>query len=178
TGATLDAAPLADAALAILTLTAPTVDVLEFCRLLRSPFLGGADAEADARAELEYRLRRRGEIRVALADVSTLAAQEDRPWHCPLLARGLTALANLHRQARGRRLPGAWIEVLEQQLAALGWPGERAANHAEQGILTHWYETLASLHQAALLTGEVEYRDVPPLLRTLLRGAGQRSGDG
>ncbi|MBI3992436.1 MAG: hypothetical protein HY342_04115, partial [Candidatus Lambdaproteobacteria bacterium] len=68
-GLPLAAWPLAQAALAMLGLGLHPLPLERIAEVLLSPFLGGGETEADARALLDARLRRHGELHLSLGDL-------------------------------------------------------------------------------------------------------------
>jgi ATP-dependent helicase/nuclease subunit B len=117
--------PFMAAALQILTLHAPTTDSLRFCQLLRSPWLVAADEEADGRVMLEWRIRRRGELQVRLADVRDWCLQQDKPWYCPVLGRALLQAQQRKRSRQGlmewmNEFTAAWQQLLNLDILTTG----------------------------------------------------------
>jgi ATP-dependent helicase/nuclease subunit B len=137
----VDRYPVITTALDILDLNQEVIPLLDFCHLLRSPFLGGAEAEAYARACLESALRRAGAHLVRLADVRYLAGQEDKPWYCPVLLAGLLTMENLRLRHRGRQHWQIWLDFIDKQLDAMGWPGDHPDTSTVR-ILKDWQQLL------------------------------------
>jgi ATP-dependent helicase/nuclease subunit B len=114
-------------------------------RLLRSPFLAGWEEEGAARALLDARLRRSGELQLTLHSLHYEARQEDRSWHCPLLAARLARLLETRKTLMSRRSPGAWVEAFSAWLRELGWAQGRTLSSAEYQTRQAWRELLAGL---------------------------------
>jgi ATP-dependent helicase/nuclease subunit B len=96
--------------------------------LLRSPFLGGAEAEWSRRALLDAKLRRK-----SLWDIS-VPMLRDSAESCPQLQRVLRRVEN--------KLPTRDIDGL---LEAFGWPGDRPLSSDEFQTVEAWRDLLSSL---------------------------------
>ncbi len=92
--------------------------------LLRSPFLGGAEKEWQARAQLDAKLRKNG-----LWDVSVSRLLE-APGSCPQLQRVLRRVEKQLRKLPGEQQPSEWSRGIVDLLDAFGWPGDRALSSA------------------------------------------------
>jgi ATP-dependent helicase/nuclease subunit B len=108
----------------------------EISRLLLSPYLGEADAERGARALLDCRMRRRGDVDVAIPAV--IDAARNAPVPCPGLAIRLETLTTMRDAMPRRASMQEWMRFAEDLLNAAGWPGDRALNGAEQAALSEW----------------------------------------
>jgi probable DNA repair protein len=125
--------PLVEAALSLLALAHGAVDFATASQLVRSPFLGGAEAEISRRAALDARLRRGGEATVTLPKLIAALDKSSR-------LRG--HLEKMFEAARARPdSPGDWARHFSTLLEAAGFPGERALDSAE-------HQTRARLHEA------------------------------
>ncbi len=132
--------PIVHAALAVLALAMGEIDFTLLSRLLRSPFIGGAQSECTRRARLDAELRRRLPARVTLARVTALVT------HCALLRERLEALYEVAQQLpSGVDTPAAWGRHFSTLLEAVGFPGERTLDSAEFQTRIKWYEMLAEL---------------------------------
>ena len=142
-GAPLADFPLVADALLVLALAGPQVAFEQASRLVRSPFIGGAETEIDVRARLDARLRERSSPAITLEQLLRLAAASQGARAALLLDR-LAALA----QARKEKLFGAkpaseWAKAFSEALRAAGFPGERALDSAEHQGLERWHALLA-----------------------------------
>jgi ATP-dependent helicase/nuclease subunit B len=143
----LAAAPLVDAALAILELAGGPVSFDRASRLLRSPFLAGAEAEMAVRARLDLVLRRKAPASVSLARLRGLVGSESgrRPGlACPMLVTALDGLVESAASA-GPAAPHDWARRFTAHLDAMGFPGERTLDSAEFQTLAKWREVLSTL---------------------------------
>ncbi len=106
--------------------------------LLRSPFLGGAHREADARARFDLTLRGFGQQTISVAKMRALA--ENRPGLAELVA--ILQQLEAFSAESSQRLPGVWAELFAAQLHDCGWPGERTLSSREYQALTSFQENV------------------------------------
>ncbi len=138
-GAPLAHYPLVHAALSILELALREVPFERGSRLVRSPFVGGAEIEMAARARLDVALRRRAPAFLTLGRLVALV--ED----CPLLRARLEALFALAREAAGgERSPHDWARRFSALLEAAGFPS-RSLDSVEFQARAKLNEALAEL---------------------------------
>ena len=146
-GEPLSAAPLADAALALVDLAVGPVEYQRASRLLRSPFIAGATAEMAQRARLDASLRRLAPARLTLARLRALipeaSARRGAP-ACPRLCALLDALLGA-AQDQARAPAHEWARRFSTLLEAAGFPGERVLDSTEYQTLAKWREALAEL---------------------------------
>ena len=135
--------PVADA-LAVLSLLHGEVEFESASRILRSPFVAGAEAERSGRARLDARLRDRSGARIDLAGLAQLVGAPLFS-SAPVFADRLARVAQSWRE-RGRRKQraSAWATAWAEALRALGFPGERSPDSQEYQALQKWKETLAA----------------------------------
>jgi probable DNA repair protein len=163
-GEPLASRPLVSAIFTALELAGRGVDFERASRLIRSPFLAGAEAEFAQRARLDARLRERATPAVTLDGLRALLAREDAP--CPLLARRLAALADF-RKARlfGAQAPSAWCGAVTGALALIGFPGERDLDSVEYQTLAKWREVVAGFAALDRVLPRTGYGDAVSRLR-------------
>ena len=146
-GEPLAAQPLVDAALALLEISTGPVAYERASRLLRSPFIAGAEPEMLARARADAALRRVAPATISLARLRALLPQA-------LERRGgtssprLTALLDTLIAAgplQGRAPPHEWARRFTALLDAAGFPGDRSLDSVEYQALARWRETVAEL---------------------------------
>ncbi|MBI4293607.1 MAG: PD-(D/E)XK nuclease family protein [Betaproteobacteria bacterium] len=121
-------------------------------RLLRSPFIAGAEAELASRAQLDAELRRVAGPRICLErmrrSIAKLTDSDSRyaiP-ACPILSRGLADLSVCAREnLAGSKGPAEWARAMSALLDAIGFPGERALDSVEYQSLKKFHEALAAL---------------------------------
>ena len=143
----LSAAPLVDAALAIVELAGGPLSFDRASRLLRSPFIAGAEAEMAVRARLDLWLRRKAPATISLGKLRGLVGSESskRPdLACPALVTALDRLVEAAASA-GAAAPHDWARRFTAQLDAMGFPGERTLDSAEFQTLGKWRDVLSTL---------------------------------
>lgn len=144
-GAPLADYPVVHAALAILEASVHALEFERWSRLLRSPFLAGAEAEFAARARLDASLRRRLPARPTLARVIGEAGQGEA---CPLLRAALEKLYAVAQKAKADT-PHALAQHFTALLEAAGFPGERTADSAEFQARARFNSLLAEFSRLA-----------------------------
>ena len=156
-GSPLAAHPLVADALRALELAGDAAAFEDASRLLRSPFIGGAETELDARARLDERLRRRCAPSITLDRLARAAASPKMP-HAPMLLAHLERLAQSRKPHRSA-LHGAaeWAKAFSESLAALGFPGERTLDSGEYQALARWHELLAEFATLERVSGKMAY---------------------
>ena len=148
-GLPLDTFPAVKAALAALESLRRRIPFPTVSLLLRSPFLGGADAERDARARLELRLRERVGENIGLKALATFAGTVG----VPRLSGILQALMEKQAALPSKQLPSAWARHFADALTRAGWPGERALDSGEYQAVTTLQDVIGSLVQLDAAVG-------------------------
>ena len=133
-GAPLADYPLVRAALSLLELAAGEIPFEQASRLVRSPFLGGAEPEMAQRALLDAGLRKKAPARIALGKLIGLIDG------CPVLRQRLEALFGV-AQPEGDS-PHDWGRHFTALLDAAGFP-ERKLDSDEFQTRAKFNETLA-----------------------------------
>ena len=142
-GIALKAYPLVHDALLLLELAGRETEFANASRLLRSPYLGGAEVEMAARARLDAVLRRRASPRVSLDALLRLMAVKNAP-RATELAQRLAQLAEFRRSDLfGPRLASDWAKAISQALTIAGFPGDRGLDSTEYQTLKKWHEVVA-----------------------------------
>lgn len=158
--------PLVHAALAIMELAHGETDFALASRLIRSPFLGGADSEAAHRARLDAALRKRAPARLTLPKL--LGLIETTGIGCTLLARQLAALfAYAKQNLSGSRSPQDWARQFSALLEAAGFPGERVLDSDEFQTRAKFYDTLGEFARLERVTLKITYNQSLTRLRRL-----------
>jgi len=151
--------PLIDFALSLLEISWREIPFGEVSRLMRSPFLGGAEAEMTRRARLDAKLR--GTLG-ATVSLPKLIGSID---HCPVLRMVLEKVFVLKNE--NRPSPGAWARHFSALLEAAGFPGERALDSDEFQTRAKWHETLAELAKLERIAKEMSLPEAFAFLRQL-----------
>ncbi|MEO8417679.1 MAG: PD-(D/E)XK nuclease family protein [Methylophilaceae bacterium] len=144
-GEPLPLQPLIGTALALLRLAVSRYRLAqqECGWLLRSPHWSAAITEADARARLEARMRRKLGGTIRLEQMLRLARKAGADGSGVMrLVQHLEAL-NAEAAAWSRKQsPSAWAQAFAQMLKGAGWPGERGLSSHEFQARQAWLEAL------------------------------------
>ena len=169
-GEALNSYPLVNAAFLALELAGREIDFERASRLIRSPFIAGAESEFERRARLDAKLRESAEPVVTLDRLLVLIEREDAG--CPVLAQGLAALAEF-RKARlfGGQPPSAWAKAISEAQTAIGFPGERGLDSAEFQALAKWHEVVADFAALDRVLPRAGYADAVSRLRRMAADA-------
>ncbi len=106
--------------------------------LLRSPYLGGSQHEADSRARLDCQLRSFRQQQIGLKRLVELAKIDDRAL---VAAEQFSLLLNAAADS-SNRLPGEWAAEFDRLLLSVGWPGERSLASSEYQMVKAWRDKL------------------------------------
>lgn len=136
-GEPLAEAPPVHFALSLIRLSFQEIDFAEGSRIVRSPFLGGAETEMTRRARLDRDLREKLGASVSLAKLVASVGP------CPLLRQRLEKVFQLRAEAKNTY--AGWARHFSALLGAAGFPGERTTDSDEFQALAKWHETLAEL---------------------------------
>jgi probable DNA repair protein len=165
-GEPLSSYPLVNAALAVLELASREIDFERVSRMVRSPFLAGAESELACRARLDASLRKRAEPALSLERVLALIAHEGAD--CPVLAQRLAAFDGFRRtRLSGRQPPSAWARTASEALALFGFPGERGLDSTEFQTLAKWHEVLAEFASLDRVLPRIRYAEALARLRRM-----------
>jgi probable DNA repair protein len=180
--------PMVRAALLMLEFAVGKLPLPRAGMLLRSPFLGGAEKEWSARAQLDGKLRKNG-----LWDVSLPRLLEEAG-SCPQLQRVLRRVEKQLRKHPEQQPPSGWNMGVTDLLEAFGWPGDRTPGSYEfqtiqafRGLLSSFAsldltaprmnlaQVVDWLHQQAADTRfQVEDEGAPVQVMGMLEAAGLR----
>jgi probable DNA repair protein len=146
-------------ALALLALCGPRIAFDEASRLLRSPFIAGAETEFAARSRLDAWMRERVSLHLALDRLAALAAHPEAP-ACPVLRDHLARLAKARREKLFEaQLPSGWARAFGDALTAAGFPGERGLDSAEHQTLVKLHELFTELASLDRVSGKLRFSD-------------------
>ena len=166
-GAPLADFPLVGDALALIALAGPPIDFARASRIVRSPFVGGAEAEIDERARLDARLRERCGPQVALDQLLRLA-EAAHGVRAPRLVERLAALAQARKASLfGAKTPSQWAKAFSDALRAVGFPGERTLDSAEHQALERWHTLLADFASIERVAGKMKFVEALPRLERM-----------
>ena len=136
-GEPLAEAPAVHFALSLIRLSFQEIEFASVSRLVRSPFLAGAETEMTRRARLDRDLR---ETLGADVSLGKLVASAGR---CALLRQCLERVFQLRTESSNTF--AGWARHFSALLDAAGFPGERASDSEEFQALAKWHETLGEL---------------------------------
>lgn len=137
-GRTLPDYAVVNVALDLLRWTLRQVPFDVLSRVLRSPYLGGAEAEWEARARFEVDLRKQQQETFSLDRLGVLVRRRT----------GLEYFESLLNEAARIELPdhadpGGWASRFTDWLRSFGWPGDRPQNSHEFQAVAAWREQLS-----------------------------------
>ena len=152
--------PLVAAALEALTALERPGTLQRASGLLCSGYLGGLDAERDARARLDAWIRRHEGPDLDLRSLARIARVRDCPGFADSLDAAVAARASWPRLA----LPSRWAQLWAAALGALRWPGPGLAS-VEYQALERWHGLLGGLGAGDEGTGPLSAAAALALLR-------------
>lgn len=153
--------PIVAAALSLIRFSREEISFEEASRLIRSPFLGGAETELSLRARIDVRLRRRLEATVSLAK---LIANLEKS----ILREKLEAvLAAAREDLLAPQTPSEWARHFSALLEAAGFPGERGLDSEEFQTRAKWNELLGELSRLERVVPKLSFRNAFSCLNRL-----------
>ena len=147
--------PLIDAALCILGTNPQTIPIEDAGRLLRSPFIGGAEEERTRRGLLDAQLRGLREPEVGLGEIVAMARARSAHFACPRLAVLLARWQDECDRLPPVQRPSDWVSSVSDLLRAMGWPGDRSLSSAEYQTAEVWNELLLELGSMDQVSGRM-----------------------
>ena len=108
--------------------------------LLRSPYLGGGESEAAARAQYDVALRRLRRPSLTLDQLLDSRSGAEKLTPPAGFRKILQLLQKVHAARRGT--PAHWQKSFHELLRQAGWPGDRALGSREFQAITAWEEKL------------------------------------
>ena len=161
-GAPLTDYPLVRAALCILELACGEIPFEQAAKLIRSPFLAGAEPELAQRARLDAELRKDAPARMTLGKLVALIQGT------PVLRHRLEAFFALVReQPAGERSPHDWGRHFSALLEAAGFPGDRGLDSNEFQTQAKFNQTLAEFAKLERVAPKMSFAPALARLRRL-----------
>jgi len=161
--------PLVADALRVLDLAARAVGFEDASRVVRSPFIAGAETERDVRARVDFRLRERSP---SLIEIGRLARQCASP-RSPPAPRLVAVLDKLSKAAarmrEAKRTASEWARAFSELLTTAGFPGERVLDSHEYQALERWNELLAEFATLERVTAPIAYERACELVAAMAR---------
>ena len=138
--------------------------------LLRDAYWSAAVHEADARARLEARMRRKlGSMLTLEQWLRQLRRAQQDGLALPVTLAHLEALQATAAAWPGRQPPSQWAIAFAQLLNHAGWPGERSLSSHEFQARQTWQEVLAEFSRLDRLLGQLAVGDALHRLSALCR---------
>src|SRR5437773_2211936 len=161
-GIPLERYPVVALALSVLRVSQEEIPFEEASRLVRSPFIGGAETELGARMRLEPRLREKLGASLVLPKLIAAAGQT------PLLRARLEKLYALRETGLfSQKTPAEWARHFSSVLEAGGFPGERALDSDEFQTQAKWHEALGELSRLDRISKEMSFSQAFQTLRKI-----------
>ena len=169
-GTPLTDCPLVHATLALIELAGGNAEFAQVSRLLRSPFIEGAQAEAMQRARLDAQLR--GSVPPRLPLPRLLTAISDAGVIAPVLAEKLKAVfAYARSHLAGRKSARDWAGHFSGLLAAAGLARGRTLDSIEFQTHGKWNEVLSEFAGLSRVLPLVGFGEALMRLRRLCAAA-------
>jgi ATP-dependent helicase/nuclease subunit B len=157
--------PLVSFALNILEFARGEKPFEEVSRILRSPFLGGAEAGMAARAQLDARLRREAAAEISLPKLIGMVGEVSS------LRLLLESVFRTARENEGKPLSAHdWAQHCSALLEAAGFPGERTLDSAEYQARARFNELLGEFARLSLVQPKISGPEALRQLRRLCAG--------
>ena len=142
-GTPLGTTPLINSLFEILQLNEDNWPIEKLCTFLHSPFWGDELQETIARTHLATDLRKLGQLTVNISDLRyCISKLEERiPTFSNLgLRKQFEEAGNLLRRRFDNKSAGEWLNIFDQLLAIMNWPGTRRLDSQEYQQLNQWFE--------------------------------------
>jgi len=166
-GLPLDSYPLVADALYVIDLAGAHAPFEHASRVLRSPFIAGAEAEREARARLDARLRRRAMPELSL---DSFVRQGEALGTAPDFVGRFRRLAEFRKSDLFEaRTASGWARAFSDALRIVGFPGERTPGSREQQALAKWHEVLAQFATLEQVSGKMGFQLARERLRRMAR---------
>ena len=144
--------PVVALALSVIRFSQEPLPFAEASRIVRSPFVGGAETELAARMRLDARLRRKLDATVTLPKLIALL---DRKF---ILRERLEGIFALREDGLfSHKTPSEWARHFSRVLEATGFPGERALDSEEFQTRAKWHEALGELSRLDRVAKEMPF---------------------
>lgn len=142
-GTPLGTTPLINSLFDILRLQDNDWPLESLCNLMYSPFWGDENSEAFARTQLIAELRKLGRISLNTSDLRHCASKLEAH-NTDYISAGLSsrfeAVGNLLRRRFENKSASEWLDVFDQVLTTMNWPGTRRLDSQEYQQLNQWFE--------------------------------------
>src|SRR6266851_2226469 len=161
-GTPLQEFPIVNAALTVLHFSQEEISFEEASRIVRSPFIGGAESELGARMKLEARLRDKLGATVALPKLIAFLEKKT------VLRERLERVFGMRETGLfSQKTPAEWARHFSSVLEAAGFPGERALDSDEFQTQAKWHEALGELSRLDRISKEMSFSQAFQTLRKI-----------
>jgi ATP-dependent helicase/nuclease subunit B len=161
-GTPLQEFPIVNAALTVLHFSQEEISFEEASRIVRSPFIGGAESELGARMKLETRLRDKLGATVALPKLIAFLEKKT------VLRERLERVFGMRETGLfSQKTPGEWARHFSAVLDAAGFPGERSLDSDEFQTRAKWHEALGVLSRLDRISKEMSFSQAFQTLRKI-----------
>ncbi len=162
--------PVIHTAFEILGLEKKIICLEDLGALLRSPFLGGAETEMIARAELDAYLKEKGEPEVSLT-IFQKYLEKNELWskQCPQFIASLQKWHEVLQRQAEKQTCIEWIKSFIDLLNTFAWPGERNKQGDELQTIETWRGLFDQFASLDLVSGKLTYHGALSLLQSLAR---------
>jgi len=161
-GTPLQEFPIVNAALTVLHFSQEEISFEEASRIVRSPFIGGAEGELGARMKLEARLRDKLGATVALPKLIAFLEKKT------VLRERLERVFGMRDTGLfSQKTPAEWARHFSGVLEAAGFPGERALDSDEFQTQAKWHEALGELSRLDRISKEMSFSQAFQTLRKI-----------
>src|SRR5688572_3695233 len=150
--------PVVAAALSLLEFSLGEIPFEQASRLIRSPFLGGAEREMGARATFDAKLRRKADGSLALPKLIGVVPPG-------MVLRSV--LEKIFSENKTPTSPFEWARHFTAVLDAAGYPGERALDSAEYQARAKFNELLGEFSRLSLVISRINGANALARLRRL-----------
>jgi probable DNA repair protein len=154
--------PIVNAALTVLHFSQEEISFEEASRVVRSPFIGGAESELGARMKLDARLRDKLGATVALPKLIAFLEKKT------VLRERLERVFGMRETGLfSQKTPGEWARHFSAVLEAAGFPGERSLDSDEFQTQAKWHEALGELSRLDRISKEMSFAQAFQTLRRI-----------
>jgi len=159
-GVPLSTQPIISAALNLLYfgMQRQAVPQSDISALLHNPYWSASFSEADARAQLDAKMREWLPLSVTPQRLLSFVHKflsGDRPLLVARLHQDLHTLLKFCQSQANRQLPSAWTQAFKSILETTHWPGERSLSSVEYQATQSFEKALKALADIDQLTGNI-----------------------
>ncbi len=159
--------PIVVSALRCLELARGKLEIASLGRLLLSPFVAGQEHELMARAKLDARLRRHGELIISLQQLQYFSTQAPFTQQCPQFSSAINQLIDLRAGLPRKALPSVWATWFKRLLQILGWGSGRSLDSVEYQTVVAWQKLISQFANLDNTLSGITYSEALRRLRQL-----------